>query len=206
VSFEDKVQQADTIVVADHIGSRSSKDASGRWIVTHNRFRVQQTMKGSSLGEVVVVTPGGTVDGVHQETIGVPKFEPGDRNILFLKQRPDANSILYLDQGTYAVEGEGANALVAPVPSELVLVDMQSGKAMSRQEAPKRLRDFEGAVQKVLSRSEGGINQAAALKADPRRIRTRGDDFKDFFNANKAALAIAALGATLATIAWLHRR
>lgn len=207
VSFDEKVYRADAIVLADHVGSASERDPSGRWIVTKHRFRVDRALKGAVRGELVVMTPGGSVGGVHQRTIGVPHFDGGDRNVLFLKQRSsDTASILYLDQGTYEVSGSGRDATVSPVPSDLVLVDTMSGKAVSQREPSRRLEEFEQAVRESLRREGGNMQTAAALKADQARIRDWTDDLSDFFKSNQTALLIAALGAMLSVIAWLNRR
>lgn len=207
VKFEEKVHRADAIVVADHVGAEVEKDATGRWLITKHRFRVERALKGSAAGELVVMTPGGSLNGVHQRTVGVPQFDAGDRNVLFLKQRSDAASILYLDQGTYEVSGSGPTAMVTPVQSDLVLVDTVTGKAVSRREGPQKISEFEKAVGEVLARGGGrDFHSAAALRADAERVRDWRDDLHDFISGNQAALAIALLGATLSVIAWINRR
>ena len=97
-----------------------------------------------------VITPGGVLNGLHQETIGVPRFSEGEQNVLFIRNDRVGPSVLYLDQGAYRVSEDGQ---VAPVPSDLVLIDSQTGRARSTaDEGSRTLEDFERQVERVAAR------------------------------------------------------
>src|SRR5262245_22997108 len=73
-SFDQKVDNAAAIILGKCVRTESKFDPSGRWIVTYSTFAVEKTFKGGAAGEVTLVTPGGSVGGVHQSTVGVPAF------------------------------------------------------------------------------------------------------------------------------------
>src|SRR5687768_15024694 len=103
IPFEDKVLDADSIILGKCTATRTGWDPSGRWIVTYSTFQVDKAYKGASVPEVTVLTPGGKVGSLHQETIGVPRFETGKQNVLFVKSTEAGPTILYFDQGAYEV-------------------------------------------------------------------------------------------------------
>jgi hypothetical protein len=152
VSFDEKVQTAETIVLGECIRKQSALDPTGRWIVTYSTFRVSKTYKGSAPAEVTVVTPGGELDGLHQHTIGVPSFGEGEVNVLFIRNDKIGPTVLYFDQGAYRVtESSIGKAVVAPVESDLVLIDSQTGRASStREEGVHSLGEFEKRIGQVL--------------------------------------------------------
>jgi hypothetical protein len=153
VSFDEKVDGAEAIVLGRAIRKHSSLDPSGRWIVTYTTFQVSKTYKGSAGPEITVVTPGGSVPGLHQETIGVPRFSEGDLNVLFIRNNRLGPSVLYQDQGVYSVTDERGQQLVTPLQSDLVLIDPQTGMARSTSdEAARTLGEFEREVGRSLQR------------------------------------------------------
>jgi hypothetical protein len=153
VPFEEKVELADAIVRGRVVRSHSAFDESGRWIVTHTTFRVEKTYKGSAPVEVTVVTPGGSVGSLHQETVGVPSFGAGEERVLFVRSSRIGATVLFQEQGAYRVLRNGSEAMVAPATSELVLVDPQSGRASAR-EPVRSLGAFENEVNRSLARGE----------------------------------------------------
>lgn len=154
VSFDEKVSSADNIVLGTCVRQHSTFDPSGRWIVTYSTFAVSKSYKGNSAPEVTIVTPGGSVGSLHQETVGVPHFGEGDVNVLFIHQDRVGPTVLFFDQGAYrVVPGADGGSLVAPVESGLVLIDDQTGQAKStRDEGVKSLREFETKIDAVLQR------------------------------------------------------
>src|SRR5205085_9474331 len=100
-SFDDKVDNAAAIILGKCVRTESRLDPSGRWILTYSTFAVEKSFKGGAAGEVTLVTPGGSVDGVHQSTIGVPAFREGDEHVVFVKNTRLGPTVLYFDQGTY---------------------------------------------------------------------------------------------------------
>ena len=150
VSFDEKVESAEAIVLGRCIRNHSALDPSGRWIVTYSTFQVTKTLKGNASGEVTVITPGGVLNGLHQETIGVPRFSEGEQNVLFIRNDRLGPTVLYLDQGAYRVTEDRQ---IAPMPSDLVLIDTQTGRASSTaDEGARSLEEFERDVARISAR------------------------------------------------------
>src|SRR5437016_14614168 len=71
-TFDEKVDHAAAIILGKCVKTEARFDPTGRWIVTYATFDVEQSMKGNAAGQITIVTPGGSVNGVHQVTSGVP--------------------------------------------------------------------------------------------------------------------------------------
>src|ERR1043166_7796176 len=158
INFDDKVDQAAAIVLGKVVRTHSQWDPSHRWILTYSTFAVEQTLKGTAPAEVTVVTPGGTVDGVVQSTIGIRAFREGDENVIFVKNTAAGPTVLYFDQGAYDVADVQGEKMVIPVSTGAVHVDTQRG-AVVESEHPRKLRDFEGAVRESIARTRANQMQ-----------------------------------------------
>src|ERR1051326_1415166 len=150
--FDDKVEHAASIILGKCVSTHSQWDAEHRWILTYSTFQVEQSMKGAAPAQVTIVTPGGSVEGVHQETVGVPRFQQGDENVLFTKATDLGPTVLYFDQGTYDIYADGGDKRVAPRLPGAVLVDSQRGAAVE-QEHPRPLREFQRDVRDSMART-----------------------------------------------------
>jgi hypothetical protein len=163
IPFEDKVLDADSIILGKCTATRTGWDPSGRWIVTYSTFQVDKAYKGAAVPEVTLLTPGGSVGSLHQETIGVPRFETGKQNVLFVKTTDAGPTVLYFDQGAYEVAKDARGELsVQPVASDLVLVNQQSGN-VGAAETRRPLAVFEREVGRTLERGERGRIQRYGL-------------------------------------------
>jgi hypothetical protein len=80
----DLVAHSAVILVGRCEESRSGWNASRTQIVTRARYTVAQTVKGSAAMEVTVESLGGIVDGVGMYVPGMPSFDPGADEVLFL--------------------------------------------------------------------------------------------------------------------------
>ncbi|MEA2342816.1 MAG: hypothetical protein QOF63_985, partial [Thermoanaerobaculia bacterium] len=130
-TFDEKVDSAAAIFLGKCVKTEAKFDPTGRWIVTYATFNVEDTMKGNAAGQVTVVTPGGSVNGIHQETIGVPAFHEGDEHVIFLKNTRLGPTPLYFDQGTYNVaSGEHGEKMIVPMPSNVMHIDTQRAMAV----------------------------------------------------------------------------
>jgi hypothetical protein len=63
MKFDDKVENAEAIIVGTCVAQRSQWDPARNWILTYSTFRIEKTLKGVPAQEITIVTPGGTVDG-----------------------------------------------------------------------------------------------------------------------------------------------
>jgi len=109
------VHRADAILIGSALTSYSQRTVEGG-IETVTPFSVQEVIKGSELRSVInVVEPGGKFDNKSTEIAGVPRFEPGQRILLFLKATgPDRWSAaeLVLGKFRFASDISGRSLLV----------------------------------------------------------------------------------------------
>lgn len=193
-TFDEKVEHAAAIIVGKCVRQESRWDDSRRWILTYSTFQVEKLMKGSmALRELTIVTPGGRVGELYQDTIGVPDFREGDERVLFVKNTDAGPTVLYFDQGAYLVEKDArGERVVRPVASEAVYVDARGGQLVSS-EQPRSLREFEGAVRDSVKRRE-------AIRMDMiEKKQAEEASLSNVFRRNMALVALALIGAVLAT-------
>lgn len=199
-SFDDKVEHAASIVVGKCVSTESRWDDAKRWILTYNKFEVEKSLKGFQGREVTIVTPGGVVGNIQQDTVGVPKFEVGDEQVLFVRNTAAGPTVLYFEQGAYDVVRDGRNdPLVMPKVSSAVLIDTQAGRAVPREE-PTTLKAFEGRVRETIKRRE-----AIRMKMIEREKKEQ-NSIIGVLQRNKALVFLALIGAVLATWQIVKRR
>jgi hypothetical protein len=200
VTFDEKVANAAAIVVGKVVRTESRFDPSKRWIVTYTTFKVEKTLKGGAQSEVTVVTPGGAVNGIYQNTIGAPVFEEGRENVVFVRNTAAGPTVLYLDQGAYDLRREGAeDRIVAPIQSDAVRVDTQRGITVTPEE-PKTLRQFEDAVRTSERRIR--FNRMEMVRG---HMAPQTTSLWDVLLKNKAIVALALAGIALAAFRILRR-
>lgn len=200
-SFDEKVAEADAIILGEVVASESRRDPDGRWIRTWSTFRVDEVLKGSGAsGTVTIVTPGGRVDGVHQETVGSPSFAPGREQIIFLDDTADGVTPLYLEQGVYDVSrDQRGRALVRPAPSNLILYDDQSGNVVPA-EATRTIDDFRSQIRASLDQQRAIPRSAGMEGQTPPR-----DGWIDFLGDNAIVLVLLTLGLLIGFITWMRK-
>src|SRR3954452_21540553 len=146
-TFDDKVDNAAAIILGKCVKTEAKFDPTGRWIVTYATFNVEETIKGAAAGQVTIVAPGGSVNGIHQETIGIPSFREGDEHVIFLRNTRLGPTPLYFDQGTYNVaSGEHGEKMIVPMPSNVLHIDTQRAMAVAPNDEPRTLDSFKRAV------------------------------------------------------------
>jgi hypothetical protein len=199
IDFDEKVDNAAAIVLGECVNTTSRWDAAGKWILTYSTFRVEKSMKGQPGQELTIVTPGGVVNGIHQETIGVPKFGVGDDRVVFVRNTSAGPTVLYFDQGAYEVENVRGERIVRPAVSAAVLVDTQRGLAVAPEE-PSTLREFEERVERRI-RERREIERMQVFEHEKREQAT----LMNVLKRNKTLVALALIGAILATVQLLKR-
>ena len=85
--LDDLVARAETVVVAEVVDIRSSwiQSRPGRAIVTDVTFAIERTLKGRSYAQRSLEFLGGTVGDVTLHVAGMPVFQVGDRDLLFIR-------------------------------------------------------------------------------------------------------------------------
>lgn len=202
-TFDEKVENAATIFLGTCTHTESRWDAEHRLILTYSSFRVDKVLKGSPiLGELTIVTPGGTVDGLHQESIGIPTFRQGDERLLFVKATKSGPTVLYFDQGTYDVRSERGEKIIEPIASKLVKVDA-SGAAVMSSEPPRSLNLFERDVQESLRNLTEKRQKMDALAAERRRAQET--SVSSILKRNTLLVGLALAGLAFATWKLMQR-
>ena len=145
-TFDEKVANSAAIVLGHVVKTEARWDDQHRWILTYTTFQIEKSYKGlDGQQEITIVTPGGRVGDVNQDTVGVPDFAAGSDNVLFVRNSSAGPTVLYFDQGAYNVAKNGSERVVQPVASDAVSIDTQRGIAVAAEE-PRTLQEFEHAV------------------------------------------------------------
>ena len=198
-SFDDKVDQAASIIVGRCVAKESRWDNAHRWILTYNKFQIEKALKGFPAQEITIVTPGGTVDNVQQDTVGVPKFDVGDERVLFVRNTQAGPTVLFFDQGAYQlVRDPRGERVVMPMASAAVLIDTQAGKAVSA-EQPRTLREFETRVRDTIQKRE-----AIRMMMVEKKMKEQASIMR-VLHRNRALIVLALIGAILATWQLIKR-
>lgn len=203
-TFDEKVENAAAIVLGKCVRSDARWDAEKRWILTYSTFQVEKVLKGNpAVNELVVITPGGAVSGIHQETLGVPAFKIGDEKVLFIRNTRVGPTVLYFDQGAYDVSiGGHGERLIAPMATSAVKIDAQRGVAVSESEPVRTLPQFERDVQTtIMEIGKRNKLKMEALEAKRRQQASLATTAK----RNRWIITIAILGLMLASIPLMRR-
>lgn len=192
MSFDDKVENASSIVLGRCLDQQSRWDDSRKLILTYTTFRVEKMMKGQPAQEFTVVTPGGVVGTTAQDVVGVPRFSKGEDHVVFVRNSRSGPTVLYFDQGAYQVVAEGGERMVKPLVSSAVLVDTQRGMAVAP-ERPRTLRDFESHIRETVRRREIARMEMIV------KARRKDASMTSVLSRNWPIVALALLGAVLAT-------
>ena len=197
-TFDEKVDNAAAIILGKCVKTEAKFDPTGRWIVTYATFDIEETMKGNAVGQITVVTAGGSVNGIHQETIGVPAFREGDEHVIFLRNTRLGPTPLYFDQGTYNVAaGEHGEKMIVPMPSNVMHIDTQRAMAVAPNDEPRTLDSFKRAVSDSLKGTSRRMQMSAIAAAAKVKPQT---SIWTTLAENKLLVALAIVGIALA--AW----
>lgn len=195
-TFEQKVDKAASIILGKCVRQESRFDPTGRWILTYSTFQVEKAMKGVAVPELTVVTPGGQVGSLHQSSIGIPAFQTGAENVIFVKNSNVGPTVLYFDQGTYDVQTDsGGQRVVAPHPSDLVKIDAQRGVAVAP-DSSQPLPQFEQRVNDTMRDLRNEKNRMNMLAAEKLRKEA---SLWSVASENKWTILLALAGIAFAT-------
>jgi len=202
-TFDEKVENAAAILMGTCVRTEARWDAAHRSILTYSTFRVDKVIKGAPvLGEVTIFTPGGSVDELHQETIGIPTFHSGDERVLFVRMTKSGPTVLYFDQGTYDVHTERGQKIITPAASKLMKVDT-NGRAVTEGEPPRALNTFEHDVQDSVRAIAERHQKMDALS--PRRQHAEEASIWSILRRNSLLVALALAGLGIATWHLMRR-
>ncbi|HEY0592234.1 MAG TPA: hypothetical protein VGF40_10740 [Thermoanaerobaculia bacterium] len=206
VSFEEKVDAADAIVLGRIVATESAWDPTHRWILTRSTLQVEKALRGTPAPQLTLVTPGGTVDGVRQETVGIPSFSKGDEHVVFVRSTAAGPTVAFFEQGLFDVARDARGAvMVQPASSELILLDPTGRRstAATRASAPETLDAFQRRIDEAARANEQRrLDMAAGAAVEPASHTPLGR----FVAENRTALVIVSLALVLALGALLYKR
>lgn len=112
--FPKLVARASNVFRGEVVGLRSELVTRGaeRAIFTHVTFRVVEVIRGAALpSEITLEFLGGTVADLSMEVAGMPTFEPGAREILFVERAgPQICPLVAMAYGRYRVIRDSAGS------------------------------------------------------------------------------------------------
>jgi len=115
-TFDDLVARAEQIAVTRVVAMRSAwvPSRSGRSIVTDVTFSFERTLKGTPSIERTLEFLGGTVGDDTLSVDGMPTFQPGDRDVLFIREsgRP-ASPLVGFSYGRFRIVRDAASGATA---------------------------------------------------------------------------------------------
>ncbi|MGH7858102.1 MAG: hypothetical protein ACREQY_12315 [Candidatus Binatia bacterium] len=114
----EQVEGSDLIVVGTVGAVSASWSADGSALFTDSVVALDEVWKGGPPGDRITVrTPGGEADGLAFEVDGAATLTPGERVVLFLRERDGVFTPWGMRYGKYRVEDAGASGyVIGPLP------------------------------------------------------------------------------------------
>jgi hypothetical protein len=113
LSPEEMVAQSDAVIQGRVLKVSSFWTPSGRLIVTEAMVQVEETLAGRAPGVVILRTAGGTVDNYSVVAHGFPRFDVGDRLVLFVQGAEGTAEVTGYRQGQYRIVRDKAGVEMA---------------------------------------------------------------------------------------------
>lgn len=144
--------QSDAVVQGRVLKVNSFWSESGRIIVSEAMIQVEEQIRGNAPSVVVVRTYGGEVGDIRVDAPGFPKFEAGERVLVFLSNAGATAEVTGYRQGQYRIVRDKAGVDIAvPTVEHGVRLLNRDGSAAA---APKavRLDTFKQMLQSEIAR------------------------------------------------------
>ena len=147
------VAQSNAIIEGEVLKVNSFWTRSGRMVVTEALVRVTETIAGNAPSVVAVRTFGGEVDGFRVEAHGFPKFEVGERVVLFLQDQPNGTAeVTGYRQGHYRIVRDKAGVETAVPTLEAGVTLLRADGAPSARQKAVRLDELKQMVRADVER------------------------------------------------------
>jgi hypothetical protein len=132
---------SDQIVVGDVVSQESAWDSQHRNIYTTIEISIRESWKGGTPadGRIRIRQLGGMVGDIEMSVHGMPRFAPGERSLLFLRQ----TQVVGWSQGKRRVHWDSTgNRWLADAPDRSgISLDAQARPESNQPEALDRLRE-----------------------------------------------------------------
>jgi hypothetical protein len=109
-TVEELTRDSSDVIIGTAGQPKAVWNARHTMIYTVTPVRVEQALKGSRNGIVMVTQMGGTLDGITTKVAGVRQFQPSERAALFLRpsgDMPGTFVITGMMQGRFTVDANG---------------------------------------------------------------------------------------------------
>jgi hypothetical protein len=162
------VARADQVVVADVVSVKAAWDARHERILSTIDLVVVESWKGAAApaSHVTVVQRGGTVDDTEMIVYGMPRFQPGERTLVFLAGSADRGHVVGMAQGKRLVRRDDTGRWVvhAPQRSGALFVrppGQAAGPSPVFEQGPRALEDLRAEVRTLAATTPpaGGAGQ-----------------------------------------------
>ena len=165
LSFEEIVTSAERIFLGQVVNVRPTwqTSADGKHIVSIVTFKVERVLKGQFGPEIQLEFLGGDIGGLVMEVVGMPQFQVGDRDVLFLSATPRAVSPLVgFYHGRFRIADDRVNRTTRVLSHDGQAFTSLSTGAISRRSvlsqapAPMTYAEFEALVLQTLAQTAAG--------------------------------------------------
>src|SRR4029450_883578 len=157
-TFEELVSQAEVIFQGAVTDVRSEWAGAGtqRHIVTYVTFRVEDSFKGNLGATYSIRLLGGTVHGETMEVTDTPKFNVGDRDILFVENNGSQFvPLVWLSRGRFRVDRDQTTGRDVVMTNERgPLSDVSQlgrNERAANADRPLSIDEFKGAIRNKLA-------------------------------------------------------
>lgn len=122
LDLQELTAEADRIVVGEVAWAEPIRTGNGL-IRTRYRIQVERDLRGSGDREILVETLGGQVGSIAMRVEGAPSFSLGERVLVFVQGEDNAIfRPVGMAQGVLRIQRENGRDMVAPSPSDILLV------------------------------------------------------------------------------------
>ncbi len=156
LTLDDMIARSTTIVRGKVTSSWAA--FTGSVIYTHYQIQVSEQFKGAGQGTVEVMTPGGTVKGLHQSFSGSPVLNQGDEFVFFLwTSKGGITWITGLTQGLFSLAGEtGADPVATRAASRELMLDRDTSRPVKDNALTMSLSALRSRIAATLA-AQGGV-------------------------------------------------
>ena len=156
LSLDDMITRSNTIVRGKVTSSWAA--FTGSVIYTHYQIQVSEQFKGAGQNTVEVMTPGGTVKGLHQSFSGAPVLNQGDEFVFFLwTSKSGITWITGLTQGLFSLAGEtGTDLLATRAASRELMLDPDTSRPVKDNALTMSLSGLRSRIAATLA-AQGGV-------------------------------------------------
>lgn len=111
MTLEDLVDHSTNIVTGRCLSTTTEWNADWTKIVTVARYAIAEDLKGDAAGEIEVETLGGEIGEIGMYVPGMPTFQTGSDDVLFLTNRgTGAFEIVGMSQGKFQISFDTVSA------------------------------------------------------------------------------------------------